>query len=87
MMNKPLPKKITIGDKYGPAMKINELTEAKAYLAKCIEHSMLWGNTYDEAVAIEKSNIGYYAGYYSIETQKRVEELFNAAHPIFGSVL
>lgn len=30
--------------------------------------------------------MGYYAGYYDAETRERVERLFGAVHPIFGSV-
>ena len=29
-------------------------------------------------------NLGYYAGYYSVETRKKVREVYGAVHPIFG---
>ncbi len=38
-----------------------------------------------EAEYLERMNLGYYAGYFSVETRQRVERLFRAPHPIFGS--
>lgn len=32
-----------------------------------------------------KSNLGYFAGYYSTETAKLIENSYRAIHPIFGS--
>jgi hypothetical protein len=29
-------------------------------------------------------NLGYYAGYYDVETRKKVREVYGAVHPIFG---
>lgn len=83
-----LPDKITYGDKYGPAMKITDQAEADRYFAECVEHTMRRLPTDDRAEAerIERSNLGYYAGYYSNETRERVERLFRSAHPIFGAI-
>ncbi len=39
-----------------------------------------------EAEVIERENLGYFAGYYNMETRERVEKLFDAIHPIFGPV-
>ncbi len=39
-----------------------------------------------EAVRIQKANIGYFSGYHDMETQRRVERLFQCAHPIFGRI-
>lgn len=80
------PSQITIGDKYDPAMKITEQAEADEYFAACVRHCMSHGPTQAEAERIERSNLGYYAGYYSSETRQRVERLFKCAHPIFGSI-
>lgn len=32
-----------------------------------------------------KSNLGYYAGYYSTEVAKLIQDSYRAVHPIFGS--
>lgn len=45
---------------------------------------MRCGRTREESEEIERSNLGYYAGYYDAETRERVERLFGAVHPIFG---
>ena len=80
-----LPKLITIGEKYRPAMKITDADEAQRYFEKLVVHSMLHGNSREEAEKIEKSNLGYFAGYYDNDTRKRVERLFFCVHPIFGA--
>lgn len=80
-----LPLEITIGDKYGPAMQITSQEEADLYFELCVQHSISLGNNRQEAIEIEKSNLGYYAGYYDPETRLRVERLFRAKHPFFGS--
>jgi hypothetical protein len=77
---------ITIGDKYGPAMEITDQAEADAYFAECVQHTMDFGKTREEAEAVERSNLGYFAGYYSEDTRRRVESLFHCAHAIFGSI-
>lgn len=78
---------ITIADKYGPAMIINDQTEADAYFEQCVVHSMRVGRC-DRGAAeeIERRNLGYYAGYYDNETRERVERLFRCVHPVFGSI-
>jgi len=81
-----LPAQITIGQKYGPAMEITEQAQATEYFERCVEHCMNFGKSRDEAEAIERANLGYYAGYYNNETRMRVERLFSCAHPIFGSI-
>lgn len=78
--------KITIGEKYGPAMEITDQSEADAYLEECVQHSISLGKTRKEAEAIERGNLGYYAGYYDNETRERVERLFRCSHPIFGKI-
>lgn len=40
----------------------------------------------DDALKTIRSNIGYLAGYYDVETQRRFENLFGAVHPVFGAV-
>lgn len=47
---------------------------------------MSFGTTREEAETIERTNLGYFAGYYSHATRERVERLFRCAHPFFGSI-
>ena len=82
-----MKKDITIGEKYGPAMSITDPKEAAAYFEECVLHSMSFGRNREEAERVEKMNLGYYAGYYDDETRKRVEKLFNCAHPVFGPIV
>jgi hypothetical protein len=81
-----MDKMITIGEKYGPAMVMTETAEADAYWEECVAHTMTFGKSREEAEQVERSNLGYYAGYYSAETRARVEHLFACAHPIFGAI-
>ena len=81
-----LPKEMTIGEKYGPAMKITDPQEAAEYFEACVQHNMSFGTSRQEAERIERINLGYFAGYCSTETRERVERLFNCEHPIFGKV-
>jgi hypothetical protein len=75
---------ITIGDKYDLAMKITDPIEAQEYFEACVQHTMsFYGKNREDAVSIERHNLGYYAGYYNHETRLRVERLFNCSHPIF----
>ena len=76
----------TIGDLYGPAMKMTRQDEADSYFEKLVERSVrLFGTPRAEAESIEKSNLGYYAGYYDHDTRMRVERLFRCTHPVVGS--
>lgn len=78
---------ISIADKYGPAMKITDQAEADAYFAELVKHNLSFGKRdRAEAEKMERSNLGYFAGYSGNETRKRVEQLFKCEHPIFGSI-
>ncbi len=77
---------ITIGDKYGPAMKMTDEAAAAAYFEECVAHTMSFDRTREEAESIERQNLGYYAGYYDDETRARVERLFHCSHPVFGRI-
>lgn len=81
-----LPRNITIGDKYRPAMAVKTQDDADACFEALVEHTMGWGKSRAEAETIERANLGYYAGYYDSETRERVERLFKCAHPIFGAI-
>lgn len=80
------PRAISYHDKYGPAMEIEDQVEADEYFEKCVLHSMLFVENREEAEKIERSNLGYYAGYYGEEVRRRVEKLFCCVHPVFGSI-
>jgi hypothetical protein len=86
MTSDPLPTLINIGDKYRPAMAILDQGEADAYFERCVAHTMGFGTTREDAERIERSNLGYFAGYYDDTTRLRVERLFHCAHPIFGAI-
>lgn len=73
------------------AMTIKNKKDAEQYLMRYIEYIQSEidkspERKNDNAEKIAKSNLGYFAGYYSNETRERVEELFCCSHPIFGSV-
>lgn len=40
----------------------------------------------DEALAMQRSNLGYLSGYCDVDTQRRFERVFGAVHPVFGRV-
>lgn len=82
----PLPKQITIGDKYRPAMEITDQAAATEYFERCVEHCMGFGKTREEAEKVERANLGYFAGYYGPDVRARVERLFTCEHPVFGSI-
>lgn len=77
---------MTVKEKYGPAMNLTTEAEAQEYFEKLVEHTMSFGHTREEAEEIERSNLGYYAGYFGDATRERVEHLFACAHPIFGKL-
>lgn len=78
--------KVSHGEKYGPVADILTQEAADAYFNGCVEHTMTeWGRTRDEAIATERQNIGYWAGYYDRETAARIHKLFRCYHPILGS--
>lgn len=78
-----LPEKLTIGEAYRPAMNLTEQADADAYFERLVERQMrVFGRTPAEAEDIERSNLGYYAGYYDHETRIRVERLFACRHPM-----
>ena len=81
------PRHMTIGEKYRPAMELDDEGAAHDYFERCVEHTMFWhGKTREEAEQLERGNLGYFAGYYNSETRERVERLFKCAHPIFGGI-
>lgn len=83
-----LPDEATIGQLYDLALD-PDLTQdaADAYFELLVERRMRVGRySRADAEALERSNLGYYAGYGSAETRERVERLFRCAHPVFGAI-
>lgn len=86
--------KLTMGDIYSPAMAITDPSEAARYLEKIVDYVTLYGGSKkdrekprEEHIRIQKSNLGYYAGYFDAETMARVNNAFNCVHPIFGGTM
>lgn len=52
------------------------------HLKDCAEK---FGGTPESHRAVQLSNVGYFSGYYSSETAKRVHDWLGATHPIFGA--
>lgn len=80
-----MKRNMSIGEKYSPAMEVETIEEAQAYFEECVQHTMSFGKTREEAEGIERINIGYYAGYHDRETIARVQKLYGFGHPIFGT--
>jgi len=74
--------------KYEDAMEITTQEEADKFFKELVKEVMSEnpGVSEEEVIQIQKSNLGYFAGYYSNETRERVERLFKCAHPYFGAI-
>ena len=80
---------LTFGEALNPVADITEQKEADQYLKDYIRYTQKFldkepnseGKTAEE---ICKINIGYWSGYCSSKTAKRILELFDCTHPIFG---
>lgn len=77
----------TLGQTYGVLVKAQTQEEATELFSDLLEYGIDQEPDKDPAQieATMRSNLGYYAGYYSLETQQRVEKLYGAVHPIFGT--
>ena len=58
--------------------------EADRIAAAQIAEIVSLGTDQEEATRRFKSNLGYFAGYYSPEIADKVFDLFETEHPIFG---
>ncbi len=82
----PFPDDISPAHKYGPALLITGAEEARAYFELCVEHTLRTSEVDRQAAErIERENIGYWGGYGTFEQRQRMERLFGAVHPVFGS--
>ncbi len=88
-LDKPFPSRMTIGEKYEPAMDIEDQAEADRYFDRLVEHclSLPPARTRAEAEKVQRDNLAYYAGCHGGETRKRIERLFQCAHPVFGAIV
>lgn len=83
----PFFDKATNGERYGPAMTLTTQGEADRHFEELVEWQMRMGRVdRAEAERIERTNLGYMAGYYGNETRGRVERLFRCTHPVFGPI-
>lgn len=78
---------LTIGEALEPAMEITEQDDADQYFKKYVDYLDFWlqkdpDTTGKTAEQIARINLGYFAGYYNLETMKRVNRLFKTNHPI-----
>lgn len=65
-----LPKEMTIGECYCPAMEITEQAEADEYFRLLVERCLKYfGMTQAEAEDAQRQSLGYFAGYYDSETE------------------
>lgn len=82
---------LTYGEALEPAMNITDAADAAQYKTDYIRHTEKFlkngvSESGQTAEQIVNANLGYFAGYYSDETRRRVERLFNCSHPVFGSI-
>ena len=74
-------------DAYDEAMNIQTPEGAAIVLdklvARCVANSDL---SPDEAIVVERANIGYWGGFRDNETRERIERLFQCQHPHLGAI-
>jgi hypothetical protein len=83
---------LTYGEALKPAMEIKNKDEARQYLCDYAAFIQKYLDKEPDpkertAIQIAKINVGYFAGYYDSETNKRIHELFETEHPIFGKII
>ena len=85
MNKKPCENCRTYGVQFDDALAQTSKT-AQSWLESQIRHLVVGHDAEPaEAEQLIKSNLGYMAGYYNDATAKKIFELFNAVHPIFGT--
>jgi hypothetical protein len=71
------------------ALKIETKKDATQYMAdyvKWIQNKSWDKPLIKEPLDIARENFGYWAGYYSNDTRRKIESLFECEHPYFGSI-
>lgn len=77
---------LNYGEALDPIFKIFDKEDALQYKKAYINFTKKFTKDIKEAEKVVNANIGYYAGYGSHEDRKRIEELFECSHPVFGSI-
>jgi predicted NAD/FAD-dependent oxidoreductase len=76
----------TYREQFDEAMRCQTKEEANAWMAREIEeYKTQHGKDAAEAEYIIKSNLGYMAGYCDHKAAQKVQRLFGAVHPVFGT--
>ena len=77
---------MSLTERYGASLSITEKASAANYFEWLVTTAMAErGLPRQQAEELERHNLGYYAGYGTHEQRVRVERLFGAVHPCFGS--
>jgi hypothetical protein len=95
-MPKELPIQATIGELYNPCSDIDTKEQADLYFNLLVDRTMKTGIQRvsggpslsclrEEAIELQKKNIGYWSGYFDNETADRMMQLFSCSHPVFGT--
>ena len=71
---------------YENAMKVETEDDADIIFGMLVSNCMReTGDTREECEALQRKNLGYYAGYYDKQTRTKVEKWYNAVHPYLGA--
>ena len=78
----------TMGEIFNTALdmaKTGDADRCQAFLTSYVEYIVSESNrNVAEAENIAKSNLGYFAGYYSSEVYETINKAYGAVHPVFG---
>ena len=78
----------TMGEIFNTALdvaKTGDGDRCQAFLTSYVEYIVSESNrNVAEAENIAKSNLGYFAGYYSSEVYETINKAYGAVHPVFG---
>ena len=78
----------TMGEIFNTALdvaKTGDGVRCQAFLTSYVEYIVSESKNNDaEAERIAKSNLGYFAGYYSSEVYETINKAYGAVHPVFG---
>ena len=81
-----LPREVKYEQKYSECARSLNKAEASMWMECIVEHTRLLRPelSYEEALTIEKENVGYYSGYCAHDVADRIMELYDCEHPFFG---
>ena len=82
---KTLPNMGAIFNKALDVAETGDGDRCQAFLTSYVEYIVSESNrNVAEAEDIAKSNLGYFAGYYSSEVYETINKAYGAVHPVFG---